>query len=283
MAKPLSFDPDRTQLFLCWLAFLQLHGGREIRFADAEVDITIDGNTFTALPGFRISGMREMLGGDEQSVHIDFAHAAGASAIFKTNELYNGIFDGARLSLWVIDRNQMPATLPDSERYFIAKIGPTNISMFERGGIDVRSLKEQNVTKTQVYQPTCRTDLFSEFCGKLADDYAVGATVAAVLDAYNITISGISIPAPADGDFDQGYGVTAAGVQFEIRKWVQATQTLTTYLPRCVTGLVEAGMTLTLFPGCDKTIGRCGARFGNTNNFQGEPHSAGYAAAVGGG
>jgi hypothetical protein len=60
---------------------------------------------------------------------------------------------------------------------------------------------------------------------------------------------------------------------------VQATQTVTTYLPSWQ--LLTVGNALTLYPGCDKTMTATGCiKFNNQINFQGEPHFLGTAASA---
>ena len=65
----------------------------------------------------------------------------------------------------------------------------------------------------------------------------------------------------------------------EIANWVQASQTITTYLPSA--RLVTPGQGVTLYPGCDKTHDATGCgKYTNWLNFQGEPHFTGTAAAA---
>ena len=70
-----------------------------------------------------------------------------------------------------------------------------------------------------------------------------------------------------------------AGPSFEIANWTQSSQLVTSYLPSI--RFLTVGANLTLYPGCDKTLGVNGcAKFSNQLNFQGEPHFLGTAAAA---
>jgi uncharacterized phage protein (TIGR02218 family) len=130
---------------------------------------------------------------------------------------------------------------------------------------------------TQKRSPMCRTDLFSVLCGVNQASYAVSTTVNAIVDQFNFTVTGSL--AQADGYFSQGVCVTASGVAFELGNWVQSTQNLTAYSP--CDRILSPGMGLTIYPGCDKTLGATGcAKFSNQLNFQGEPHFLGTAAAA---
>ncbi len=132
------------------------------------------------------------------------------------------------------------------------------------------------ILMTQKRTPMCRTDLFSVLCGLNPAAYDVAATVVSVVDAFTFTVSGL---AQADGYFNQGVCVTSSGASFEISNWVNSTQTIMSYEP-CNRKL-SAGTSLTLYPGCDKTMGAGGCpKFSNQLSFQGEPHFLGTAAAA---
>ncbi len=129
---------------------------------------------------------------------------------------------------------------------------------------------------TQTRSPMCRTDLFSVLCGVNKVTYAVSATVATIVDRFNFTVSGL---AQASGYFNQGVIVTANGKAFTVGSWVNSTQNFLTYLPS--DRFLTVGLGLTIYPGCDKTLGATGcAKFSNQLNFQGEPHFTGTAAAA---
>jgi hypothetical protein len=97
-----------------------------------------------------------------------------------------------------------------------------------------------------------------------------------VFDPFNFTVSG---PTNPDGWFNQGLAVTSNNRTIELANWVLSTTTLTAYLPADLK--IETGATLTLYPGCDKTLTATGcAKFNNQLNFQGEPHFLGTAAAA---
>jgi uncharacterized phage protein (TIGR02218 family) len=122
----------------------------------------------------------------------------------------------------------------------------------------------------------CRTDLYSELCGVNPDSYKVVTTIGAVLDNYNFTVGALGNP---DGWFTQGVLQLDSGFSTEIANWVQASHTITTYLPSA--RLVTPGQGVTLWPGCDKTMSATGCgKYSNWLNFQGEPHFTGVAAAA---
>jgi uncharacterized phage protein (TIGR02218 family) len=140
------------------------------------------------------------------------------------------------------------------------------------------------VLTTRKRSPMCETDLFSSLCGLTASSYDVATTVDEMAaGGFNFTVTGSL--AQADGYFNQGTVVAPSGSAFVIANWVQSTQTITTYLP--CSQILSDGDSITLYPGCDKTMGPNGcSKFSNQLNFQGEPHFFGTAAAavqVGGG
>ncbi len=123
----------------------------------------------------------------------------------------------------------------------------------------------------------CRTDLFSTLCGLDKTLYDVATTVAAIIDSFSFTVTGSL--AQVDGYFNQGVIVTTSKPLITAN-WVQSTQTITTYSP--CSQILTVGESLTLYPGCDKTLtGANGCfKFSNALSFVGEPHFLGTAAAA---
>lgn len=117
------------------------------------------------------------------------------------------------------------------------------------------------------YQKQCPRVLF--LCGVSRDDWKVEREV---LSISGLGINLASMGAFADGYFDGGYvewdGVGGLVERRAIRTNVGATVTVNFQ----TTGL-QVGAMLTLYPGCDHTLGAGGcARYGNTPNYGGMPY-----------
>lgn len=264
-----------TALFPARLVKITRLDGVILRIAEADESITVSGDTFTPLPGCEISAVKHVLGGEPGSMQINFAHSVGGT--IDTAGLNHGFWDGAEVKLYVIDRNSI-STLGDA--LFTGYIEPITLDPIgSSGSFDIRGLAARAEAFIQTYQPMCRTDLFSPLCQLVAASFAQTGTVGTIVDRFNITVAGLASP-PADGWFNQGVGVTAAGFNFEIAQWTQGSLTLRTYLPICATRFT-VGQSLTLYPGCDKTGATCRTKFNNKINFQGEDHFLGINSIVG--
>jgi uncharacterized phage protein (TIGR02218 family) len=246
--------------------------GTVIRFAESDEAITVGAETFAVVPGLQVSAVKHTSNGEVPSCQIIAVH--GSTATFDSQDLDVGLFDGATVQLYIVDR----LNLTRKGLLFTGAISTISYDPCERQvSFDVKGpAASAKILMTQRRSPMCRTDLFSTLCRLDKTAYDVSATVATIVDGFSFTVSGL---AQADGYFNQGVAVTSTGVAFELAKWVQSTQTLMAYLP--VNRLLIAGLGLTLYPGCDKTLGATGcAKFSNQLNFQGEPHFLGTAAAA---
>ena len=264
-----------TTLFPARLAKITRLDGLILRVAEAETSITVDGQTFAPLPGCEIMGVKHIIGGEMPSLQINFAHSVGGT--IETFDLNVGLWDGAEVILYVVDRNNL-TTLGDP--LFTGSVQPVTLNPIgSTGSFDIRGLGAKAESVIQRYSPMCRTDLFSSTCQVDPDAWDHAGTVGTILNRFNITVAGLASP-PADGWFNQGTGETAGGIKFEIANWLQGALQLTTYLP--VTALFTVGEGLTLWPGCDKTIDSPNGctRYSNWANFQGEPHFLGAKAML---
>jgi len=263
-----------TTIFPARLARITRSDGTVLRIAEAETSITVDAQTYVPLPGCEIMGVKHILGGDKPSLQINFSHSDGG--VIDTFDLNVGLWDGAEVILYVVDRNNL-TTLGDP--LFTGSVQPIVLNPIgATGSFDIRGLSAKAESIAQRYSPMCRTDLFSSLCQVDPDAWDHTGTVGTIIDRFNITVAGLGSP-PVDGWFNQGVGETAAGIKFEIGNWVFSTLQLTTYLPVCA--LFTPGEALTLWPGCDKTVGPNGCgRFSNWINMQAEPHFKGAQAML---
>lgn len=278
--RNLGIELTQTELFLARLVKITRPDGFVLRVADSETALSVTEadaspttQSYAPLPGSEISAIRHSLGGEQPSMEIAFVHSDGGT--IDTNDLGMGVWDGAEVIVYAIDRNNI-STLGDP--LFVGSIQPVTFDIKGRGSFDCRGLAAKAEGVIQTYQAMCRTDVFSSLCQLVAADFDHAGTVGAIIDRFNFTVAGLVSP-PADNWFNQGVAVANSGFKFEIGRWVQSTLRITSYLP--ITGRLVAGEAITLYPGCDKTIATCQTKFSNTVNFQGEPHFLGAAAALG--
>jgi uncharacterized phage protein (TIGR02218 family) len=244
--------------------------GAVFRLAESDEPVVVAGETFVMVPGLQIAAVKHTNNGEMPSTQIVAVHSS--LSVFETSVIDAGLFGAATVQLYVVDRMN-PARLG---LLFTGSIGNISYNLENQVVFDVKGLAQfARVLLTEKRSPMCRTDLFSVLCGVDKTAYDVAAVVTAVVDNFNFTVSG---PGNPDGWFNQGVMVTSSGTALVIANWVASTHAVTTYLP--VKRLVDAGMNLTLYPGCDKTMATGCAKFENQINFQGEPHFLGTAAAA---
>lgn len=242
-----------------------------IRIAESDEAITIGSETWQVASGINISAVTHTNNGEMPSCQIVAVHENGG--ILNTADLDRGLFDGAVVQISVVDR----LNLTGNGRMFTGSVANISYNLENLVTLDVKgSAVNAKVLMTMKRSPMCRTDLFSPLCGVDPGAYDVAATVVTIVDAFNFTVSG---PTNPDAWFNQGVVVNADGVAFEIANWSLSAAKITTYLPS--NRLVEGGMPLTLYPGCDKTLTATGClKYNNALNFQAEPHFLGTAAAA---
>ncbi len=118
-----------------------------------------------------------------------------------------------------------------------------------------------------LYQPGCSRTLFDAGCGLNAAAYAASGSVLAGSTAQQI-VTVLSQPA---GYFAQGHlqmtSGEANGQQASIASW--AGGILTLIMP--LSAIPAAGNSFTIWPGCDKTMNTCQAKFNNLARFRGFP------------
>lgn len=269
--SPLAIT-DAVVGFPARVAVITRPDGTIDRIAESDEDIVVDGETFYVVPGLSISAVKHTANGEMPSCQITAVHVT--SGIFKTNELDIGLYDGAAVQIYIVDRMD----LSRKGLLFTGVIGQITYSIENQAVMDVKGAgTSARILITQKRSPMCRTDLYSRLCGVDPTAYDVATTVATIPTAFTFTVTGSL--AQADGYFNQGVVVSSTGKKLVISNWVQSTQTITTYLP--CDRLFSVGDSLTLYPGCDKTLGATGcAKFNNQLNFQGEPHFLGTAAAA---
>jgi uncharacterized phage protein (TIGR02218 family) len=246
--------------------------GTVYRIAESDTPVTVGSDTFNVISGLQISAVKHTNNGEVPSCQIVAVHSIGG--LFDTRDLDAGLFDAALVQLYIVDRNN----LSRKGLHFTGAMGDITYSRDNLVSFDVKGPSvSAKILMTQKRTPMCRTDLYSVLCGVNKTTYAVPTTINAIVDQFNFTVTGSL--AQADGYFNQGVIAPATGNGFEIGNWVQSTQTITCYVP--INLVLSAGDSITLYPGCDKTLGATGcAKFANQLNFQGEPHFLGTAAAA---
>jgi uncharacterized phage protein (TIGR02218 family) len=80
--------------------------------------------------------------------------------------------------------------------------------------------------------------------------------------------SGLSVAA---GDYAQGRVVFTSGANSGVARAIKANTTSAFTLIQPLPAVPAAGDAFTVYPGCDRTMGRCATRFNNLGRFKGTP------------
>jgi uncharacterized phage protein (TIGR02218 family) len=247
--------------------------GTIIRFAESDTALTVSGDSFTVIPGLSVSAVKHTANGEMPSCEFVAVHGNGYT--FDSTAIDTGLFDGATVQIYIVDR----LNLTRKGLLFTGAISTiTTDPISHQVNFSVKGpAASARILMTQKRSPMCRTDLFSTLCGLDKTAFDVASSVATIVSPYSFTVTGSL--AQATGYFDYGVAVTADGKAFVMGSWNQSTQTITTYGP--ISRIISVSLGLTLYPGCDKTLGATGCgKFSNYLNFQGEPHFLGTAAAA---
>jgi len=116
------------------------------------------------------------------------------------------------------------------------------------------------------YQRNCPHDLYGAGCKIDKVDYATD-TIITLVDAVTITSYEASLK--PDGYYDGGI-ITWDNAGAETHRFIlsHVGSTVIFDLPF---GSVASGAVLTLYPGCNRTLNTCDTKFGNTDNYGGQP------------
>jgi uncharacterized phage protein (TIGR02218 family) len=122
-----------------------------------------------------------------------------------------------------------------------------------------------------LYQPGCGHTLFDSGCTLLKGNFANALTT--LIGASPINVSATS--ARPTAYFDLGTITFTSGAlvgqSFSVKSYVLAGSTGTFGFAQPLPSAPDAGDTFTAYPGCDKTLATCRAKFNNVAHFRGYP------------
>lgn len=255
--------------------------GSQLRVNSSDIDLVIDGKTYTAGGGYTASGQivplversktRLVRGVQVDSLEVLLYLDAGCemNGTPILTLLRNGGFDGARLTV-------LRAFLPDwsepvtgTVKLFVGRVSDVQTTR-TRATLTIRSdLELLNIQMPRrLYQPGCANTLFDPGCTLRQADFTYSGMING---PSSKTLIRHSNPAQA-GFFSLGVvrfdtGLNA-GVTRTVRDSQQGQLTFSLPLPLPPT----PGDTFTAWPGCDKTQAMCSDKFKNLAHFCGAPY-----------
>jgi len=255
-----------TTVCRCWR--LTRQDGVVLGFTDHDRALTFEGVTFSATEGLDASGDVTKAGLGVGGFEIS---GAFSSAALEVSDLQSGRYDGATVTLWLVN-------WADVGQRVVLREGTLGEVSRSDGAFraEVRGPMQQLETvRGRVVTITCDADLGDNRCRVALGALEQTATVVSV-DGVRLVVTGIGNRAA--GWFAGGVAVVASGDDAGARRLVVRHTVegagIVIALREAVLGLQE-GDTLTLRPGCDKRFTTCHEKFGNHLNFQGFPYLPG--------
>lgn len=257
-------DRDLTTLAFCWR--LERRDGVCLGFTAHDRDLAIDGLTYRAAPGMAPSSVSLSDGFDLDS--LDVSGALTSDAI-TAEDLAAGRWDGAAVALFMVDWED-----PEGERVPLARgeLGDVGLKGhgFEAELRGPTALLDAPVVEQT--SPECRAELGDKRCRVHMAARVWVTRVTAVVSETVVEVAEASVDPNA-----YGYGrlrwIGGANSGLESAVLSSAGNRLTLreeprYPP-------TAGDLVEIEEGCDKSFATCINRFGNGENFRGEPHLPG--------
>lgn len=249
--------------------------GTILGFTSTDRTLTVEGTTYEKASAIQPSALRSTVGGGVDN--MDLMGLLNSDSITDA-DLLAGLYDGATIELFLCNYEAVEdgvLTLPQGT------LGEVN---FEDGSyvVEFRSLAQRLQQDTlDVIQPECRAPAFgdSATCASgsiggqtLAFYTRTGKVVTVVTSQSRFSVASVDVT----GFFDYGRATCTsglnAGVVREIKESLINAGTADIILRQPFPFELQVGDVFTLISGCDHRFTTCVNKYGNQDNFRGEPH-----------
>ncbi|MBF0157715.1 MAG: DUF2163 domain-containing protein [Magnetococcales bacterium] len=241
-----------------------------LRYTTADINITVGSRCYLASgPLISRSNIRMVLGVETDTLNLEVVPRPTDTLLGITwlQAAVAGALDGADVTLSRAFLDDSLNIVGEVVLFFgqVAEIQSTRSSV----KVTVNSpLFLLNIKMPRrVWQAGCLHTLYSADCGVNRATKAVTATVG-LGSSDTLLRCGLSNPKEY---FSQGYvefiSGDLSGVRRTVRSYTPGSLNLLVPLP----SIPVAGATFTAYPGCDKTMATCAAKFGNLPHFLGFP------------
>ncbi|OQS41122.1 DUF2163 domain-containing protein [Chromobacterium haemolyticum] len=258
--------------FMADLYTFTLVGGAIVRYTSADVDLAVNGQSFSSKgPLFKRGRTRLTLGLEvdtlDLTLYADSTHTINGVPWLHAARV--GALDAAAVRLERVFATDWTDTSAGSILLFEGRIADVKPSRTELR-LTVKS--ELELLDTQMprnlYQPGCLHTLHQGGCGISKEAFAINSTVngGSTVNRINCSLT------QAAGYFSLGTirfnSGPNAGVIRSVKDYSPGVVTLSAPLVmQC-----NPGDSFTIYPGCDKTKATCQAKFNNVINFRGHPY-----------
>lgn len=265
-------DQEVTTLARMWK--IVRTDGQVFTFTSHDAPLTFSGDIYSSTYGFANTAIQ-----NKSDLSVDNLDVGGVfdSDNITLEDLRAGLFDYADVFVFVVNWADLTQGALKLRRGKLGECTASPQGWFHTELRGMTQLLQQNVV--ELYGPECRADLFDTRCALLESLFSSTAHITAVTDATHVTIALDTTQGTTTDDTWFQYGVfkfTSGlnnGRSAEIKSWNHITGVIELYL---TAGYVPSvGDTVTLWPGCDKSLATCKAKFNNRLNFRGEPYLPG--------
>lgn len=245
---------------------LERRDGVTLGFTSHDRDVEVDGLLLRASPGMMPSSITESIGTEIDG--LDVRGALSADAI-RADDLHAGRWDGARLSIFLLDWTEPAA---QKRMLAVGELGAISHSgdAFEAEFKGPAAKLDRSVAPYT--SPGCRANFGDMSCRINAVRYSHAARIVSVSGSIlTISLSDLTtVP-----DFAFGTLRWLNGANCGLRAEILSGNASAIQLAMPPPFPVVAGTRIELVQGCDKTIATCATRFANAINFRGEPYLPG--------
>ena len=269
-APLLAFMRSGQEFTLADLYTLSLPDGTVLRYTDFDADLFSGGYTFySSGPVFKRGKARVVIGLEVDTLDVEIYPKATdlVDGLPMLAAAVAGSFDGSSLKLeraYIYPGTTVVGTI----NMFTGQFADLEVS---RGGIKLRvnsDVADLNINMPRnLYQAACTHTLYDSGCTVNRAGAAAGSSISAGTSASYIACS---LAYPIEW-FNRGYIVFQTGNLTGVRRTVKGYSPGNVYLFNPLPAVPAIGDTFLAYPGCDKDISTCRAKFGNQANFKGFP------------
>lgn len=250
---------------------ITLSGGQVLRYSSIDIDLVVNGNTFSKGPLFKRSSITEKRGLEVSDLAVTIEG--------DDNDLINGVpiikfisnrgLDGANVKVDRAFFTDWGQTATGSIVRFAGRVtGVRNVSgLTAEVSVASWSILLNVMMPANLYQAACLHTVYDTGCTLNPASFTASGSCTGTPGVLSF---GSSVSATT-GDYDQGRLVFTSGANNGLARAIRAnvggTFTLVSPLPVAP----AAGDTFTVYKGCDLTMGTCLSKFNNLNNFKGTP------------
>lgn len=262
-AFELLLAEDITRLVTC--LDITPQGLTPLRLTDHNEDININGIVYSSKSGYTRSAISST-----DTIETGTVTLTGIfdETVIDIKGILAGIYNYTPAKLFAVDYSSLVANIVTLIQ---GTVGEIELQTSLNYSMEIRDLKQylSNVIG-EVYTIECRADLGDSRCTVpiINAPWARNMSVASVVNRNEFMVMGDT---GMDEHYKSGHIKWETGDNANISHEIIEIDSSVVKLYLSTLYTIKVGDTLTLYPGCDKTLNTCITRYDNRLNFRGEP------------